>query len=815
MARAGPHTVRRAVPSHRRPTPLGIRPRDWRVRTKLASVLMLPLIGFLVLAGVQMVSSIRSSLALRSVAAQVALGRQVTALVHELQRERDHTVGLLAAVAPPAGPDPQRNVADLSPDWTAVDRAADALSVAVAPLADAPAVATRYASAASSLAHLAQVRAGVQSGWLRERAVFDQYTHTIADLLALLPNPTTVGGDARLGQVVRALVNVSIAKELSAQIRGHLYAVCSAGQFSFSDFAQVADARAQRQAAIDRFRADADPASVTRYDDVVTGQAVQNASRLEQAVVDHAAAADLGVDPQQWWQASTTQLELMRGAEQQLLDAAISGTAARSAAASQTTVVATTGTALLLLVAVLTSLVIGASMGNNLNLLRDHALEVAHRRLPQVLEALRTAPAEAPAAYAEPIPIATADEIGEVAQAFTAVHRSAVRLATEQAHMRRNVDAIFVNLARRSQTLVERQLQLLDALERAEVDPDQLDSLFHLDHLATRLRRNDENLLVLAGGETTRRWSEPVTLVSVVLAAAAEIEHYPRIRHDISDGIAVVGHAVADLVHLVAELLENATVFSPPDADVGAVGWADHNGGAQIMISDQGIGMSAAAMARANQELTTPPTIDASSAERMGLVVVARLAHRHGIRVELRSSGRGLVAAVGIPAALIAPASTFSPAVGAGAGGGTGAYPPVRSHPPGARADVGEEPRRLTPTRAEDIIGGGRASTASVWWSRRAAASRPVAALPMTAHPVYEPDVSSAGLPVRVPMAQLREGGPGGAHPATVQDGNGAQPYVPDPIQVGGVLTRFYGGVHRAVAEDDSPPHDATTRSPE
>ena len=163
--------------------------------------------------------------------------------------------------------------------------------------------------------------------------------------------------------------------------------------------------------------------------------------------------------------------------------------------------------------------------------------------------------------------------------------------------MRRIVNAMFVNLARRSQVLVERQLELLDDLEREESDPDQLDNLFKLDHLAARMRRNDDSLLVLAGSEATRRWSDPVALPAVVLAAVAEIEHYPRVRHEAIDPVHVVGHAVADLVHLLAELLENATVFSPPHTSVQVTARGGERQGAIIEISDEGLGMSPAAVA--------------------------------------------------------------------------------------------------------------------------------------------------------------------------------------------------------------------------
>ena len=200
--------------------------------------------------------------------------------------------------------------------------------------------------------------------------------------------------------------------------------------------------------------------------------------------------------------------------------------------------------------------------------------------------------------------------------------------------MRRNVNAMFVNLARRSQVLVERQLELLDDLEREESDPDQLDNLFKLDHLAARMRRNDDSLLVLAGSEATRRWSDPVALPAVVLAAVAEIEQYPRVRHEAIDPVHVVGHAVADLVHLLAELLENATVFSPPDTSVQVTARGGERQGAIIEISRRGPGHVAGGPARRPTTLlAAPPAADVAASERMGLFVVSHLAARHGVRV--------------------------------------------------------------------------------------------------------------------------------------------------------------------------------------
>ena len=244
----------------------------------------------------------------------------------------------------------------------------------------------------------------------------------------------------------------------------------------------------------------------------------------------------------------------------------------------------------------------------------------------------------------------SSDEIGEVARAFDQVHREALRLAANEAALRGNVNAMFVNLSRRSQSLVERQIRLIDDLEQGEQDPERLSNLFQMDHLATRMRRNSENLLVLAGHEVSRRWNQPVALVDVLRAAVSEIEQYERVSMNVQPGISVRGQAVNDVVHLVAELVENATSFSSAETPVTVSGHLLNSGGVLLDISDQGVGMGAEEMAHANWRLDNPPVVDVAVSRRMGLFVVARLAARHGIRVRLRpATTGGLTALVWLP----------------------------------------------------------------------------------------------------------------------------------------------------------------------
>jgi hypothetical protein len=265
----------------------------------------------------------------------------------------------------------------------------------------------------------------------------------------------------------------------------------------------------------------------------------------------------------------------------------------------------------------------------------------------------------------EPIDVDSLDEIGEVARAFDQVHREALRLASNEAALRGNVNAMFVNLSRRSQSLVERQIRLIDDLEQGEQDSERLGNLFQMDHLATRMRRNSENLLVLAGHDLSKRWNQPVALVDVLRAAVSEIEQYERVSLNVQPGIAVRGQAVNDVVHLLAELAENATSLSSADTPVNISGHLLTSGGVLLDITDQGVGMGAEEMAHANWRLDNPPVVDVAVSRRMGLFVVGRLAARHGIRVRLRpAASGGLTALVWLPDEVITQESgTASPSL--------------------------------------------------------------------------------------------------------------------------------------------------------
>ncbi|WP_204073577.1 sensor histidine kinase [Planotetraspora phitsanulokensis] len=302
------------------------------------------------------------------------------------------------------------------------------------------------------------------------------------------------------------------------------------------------------------------------------------------------------------------------------------------------------------LIAVIATLFISVRFARGLTTelvgLRRAAHELADRRLPAIVQRLRRG--EDVDVVAETPPIVTRGdtaEVVEVGNAFTSVQHTAVEAAVGQAELRKGVGNVFLNLARRSQSLLQRQLALLDELEQQVPDPDTMEKLFAVDHLTTRMRRHAEGLIILSGAHPGRGWRNPVSLFDVARAAVEEVEDYLRVSVVVPQGPAVIGGSVTDLVHLLAELVENATIFSPPHTQVIVRGEVVARGFA-VEIEDRGLGISPEELAQLNERLADPPEFDLADSDRLGLFVVGLLARRHGVRVSLRSSPYGGTSAV-------------------------------------------------------------------------------------------------------------------------------------------------------------------------
>jgi anti-sigma regulatory factor (Ser/Thr protein kinase)/methyl-accepting chemotaxis protein len=306
-----------------------------------------------------------------------------------------------------------------------------------------------------------------------------------------------------------------------------------------------------------------------------------------------------------------------------------------------------------------------------------------------------------------PITVSTRDEVADVAAALTTVQDSAVALAVEQAVLRRNIADSFVNLGRRNQNLLGRQLDFITALEQKETDPDKLDELFRLDHLATRMRRNAESLLVLAGLESPRQWSAPVAVADIVRASLAEVENYRRVAVRQVDAANLPGRVAADVAHIIAELVENAITSSPPDTPVEVFGRASERD-YQIVIVDRGVGMSREDLELANRRLAGSESFTVAPSRYLGHYVAGHLAARYNIAVSLQESDAG-----GIKAKVRVPAAVYDQARATGSMAPPPApAPPLAAAPRPAPAPVPATPAPLLAARpvTTSALGNGNGS---------------------------------------------------------------------------------------------------------
>lgn len=363
---------------------------------------------------------------------------------------------------------------------------------------------------------------------------------------------------------------------------------------------------------------------------------------------------------------------------------------ARETAATRRFQIYAAGALITVLAAAAIIAVVSRSITRPLQSLTSQARKMAHDRLPGAVQGILERPLgeNVTVPHVQAVEVDTRDEVTDVATALNTVQDSALRLAVEQAVLRRNIADTFVNLGRRNQKLLGRQIDFITDLEQGETDPDNLANLFRLDHLATRMRRNAESLLVLAGIEPPRKWAVPVRLTDVIRAALGEVEDYQRVVLRAVEPVTVVGSAAADVAHLLAELIENALVFSPPDQTVEIRGRnhpasgnptapavpgqpAPTAAGYTIAVIDSGVGMSHEELHRANRRLAGAESFTVAPSKYLGHYVAGNLAARHNIDVRLISSaGRGLTATVYLPASLIASGAQQAPAVAARAAEG-------------------------------------------------------------------------------------------------------------------------------------------------
>ncbi|MFG3645114.1 nitrate- and nitrite sensing domain-containing protein [Micromonospora sp. NPDC047762] len=502
---------------------------------------------------------------------------------------------------------------------------------------------------------LKQTRAEVLDRKIDRIAAAEAYTGAIESIFQIY-DVTGSLDDKQIAGEAAALIQLNRMKELVSQEDALLSGLFGNGRMSGAEYARyVALVGAERFVGEEtRVRlADADQ---RRYQQLVEGEAFTRLHAVQDSIIrEGRPSTQLPVGAEQW--RGTVEPALA-----EINDVVVDGgegivdRATGVAVMVVVRLVLATGLGLL---AVIASVVISITTARNLlrqlERLRQAAWQLADERLPRVVDRLGRGEEVDVATEAPPLEFGT-DEIGQVGKAFNAVQETALRTAVEQADLRRNVREVFLSLARRTQALVHRQLTLLDAMERREHDAEELEDLFRVDHLATRMRRNAENLIVLSGSTPGRAWRRNVPMVDVVRGAVAEVEDYTRVNVLPLGPVSLAGRAVGDVIHLLAELIENGLSFSPPHTTVEVRGQLVSNGFA-IEIEDRGLGMSEEDLAAANHRIVDQSELNLANAARLGLYVVSRLTERHGVRVRLKESAYGgTTAVVLIPLELVTEA---------------------------------------------------------------------------------------------------------------------------------------------------------------
>ncbi|SFP46481.1 Signal transduction histidine kinase [Actinomadura madurae] len=488
----------------------------------------------------------------------------------------------------------------------------------------------------------------------RSRA-FADYTALLNDVGSLQGSLSTLD-NSEVAKDARNEASLNRAREVLAQEDALLAGAIAAGRMTAEEHAQFVKLVGTQRTLYDYSASELRSADQAYYQRVVGMPEYSRFRTLEDHFVASAnlvrtSGPNAGV---LWKTTADSNLTRLRG-----LELAVSaGAEKRAAPISDGIITRVVLAGVLGLVAVIATLVlaiwVARSVIRELARLRREAIDLADVRLPNVIRRLRRGDEVDVAAEAPPLAFGTR-EIDQVGEAFNAARRTAIQGAVEEATLRRNVSDVFVNLARRSQTLLHRQLKLLDSMERRIETPDDLEDLFRVDHLATRMRRHAEGLIILSGQAPGRGWRSPVAIVDVARAAASEVEDYTRVNVAPMTRAAIVGPAVADVIHLLAELIENAATFSPPHTTVQVQGQAVAHG-FTLEVEDRGLSMDETRLAAANQRLATSAEFDLSDSAQLGLFVVGRLARRHGIKVTLRTSPYGgMTAIVLLPEDLVVP----------------------------------------------------------------------------------------------------------------------------------------------------------------
>ncbi|MET9735051.1 nitrate- and nitrite sensing domain-containing protein [Streptomyces sp. NPDC006458] len=623
--------------------------RGKSIRRKIVALLLVPLLSLTAIWAFATVLTGREASRLFSGASVVEkIGYPAEDAVRVLQEERRQSLAYLA--------DPRASdaLAALRRSRAATDRAVAEIreNARDSDLGDAvgPDTDEHLTTVLDAFDGIEPLRRSIEDGTVDRAHALDLYNRLVDPCYELLGDLQALD-NAEMDKQYRALVNLSRARELLSREDALLGSSLVVGEITRGEARDISDLVAQRTLLYDLNLPLLPSTERDRYTRFWKNAATAPLRVAEQAAVG-GSGQPRGVTVSGWDTAAGDVLDELAS----LNDQAGNRYQDRVGPFVTNVIVQAVIAAVLGLIALLASLVVSVRIGRalirDLRQLRLDAHEASGVRLPSVMRRLSSG---------EQVDVETEvprleydkNEIGEVGQALNTLQRAAVEAAVKQAELRAGVSEVFVNLARRSQVLLHKQLTLLDTMERRTEDTEELADLFRLDHLTTRMRRHAEGLVILSGAAPSRQWRKPIQLMDIVRASVAEVEDYERIEVRRLPRVAVTGPAVADLTHLVAELLENATVFSPPHTAVHVLGERVANG-FTLEIHDRGLGMAADTLLDANLRLAETPEFELSDTDRLGLFVVSRLAQRQNVRVALQPSPYGgTTAVVFIPDALL------------------------------------------------------------------------------------------------------------------------------------------------------------------
>jgi signal transduction histidine kinase len=616
------------------------------IRAKLVRILVVSLALVLVLLGFVIAGQATNYTAASQTSRIVTVVLRVQDVVHQLQSERALTNGLLGGGT--------QFQAQIVPQRTLTDTALATLNQTLADGNYGAAGADQVRGALTKLNGLQTIRTDVDQNRAQAAPTFSFYTDGIAALNGLdLGLDQAQDGTLRHG--LQTLYALGEVKEFAGQEQGLLAAVFAANRVSVDNYTKFAEVLGQKQAAIATYDQFATPSERTALDTVLQSTAADQAVQYEGVAINGASGTlSSQVDAVSWTDAMNTVIDNLRNV-QQTVGSDIT-TRANSLRDTATALLIGISILAVLTVAAMISLVVGAarSVIGPLGQLARDADAVSGRRLPETVALMQTTETEVPPPPPVTAPASAATEIKLVATALDRVQNTAVTLASEQALIRRNTTASLANLGRRNQNLVRRQLALISEFEREELDPGALANMFELDHLATRMRRNAESLLVLVGETSPRPWSAPLPVADVIRAALSEVEEYRRVVLRRVDPAWVAGAAVTEVAHMLAELVENGLSFSSPDVEVEIYG---RKTGSRYLLAvvDYGIGMPKEELERARARLRDEENFLVAPTRFLGHYVVGRLARQMSVQVDLGESPvSGITARMLLPAEILA-----------------------------------------------------------------------------------------------------------------------------------------------------------------